>query len=420
MQTVGRLEDSEFRRGGKPLAGALLGLACGAAALPFTSLAMLLGPIQQAFGWSFSAVSSGITVTSLMAALTAPFYGRMADTHGARRVAIFGLVAFAAVFASFGLMTDYRPLFYLLWAALGLVAVASSAPIFSRTIALWFVRNRGFALGLLMVSMSIAGFCVPQITQAAIDFGGWRLAFPVLALLPLCLGLPAVLVWFRSPPGAEEEARTAAADRGDKQALIAGLLVDYRFWILFVSTFLVGLAYAGAHIHMAQIIQFHGVSAPMAATVVGFISLGTLSGRLVVGFLFDRFWAPAIACFALLLPGLSCYLLMGTDTAYALLVLAALLIGFAVGAESDVTGFFVAKYFGMADFGQILGYLFLPFALSAAISPVIYGLARDMTGGYDLILLAAIFMFVIGGVILLFLGRYPETETPTEPIAAAA
>jgi len=41
---------------------------------------------------------------------------------------------------------------------------------------------------------------------------------------------------------------------------------------------------------------------------------------------------------------------------------------------------------------------------------VLYGIVRDKTGSYDPILMAASVIFVIGGGLLLLLGRYPEPK----------
>jgi hypothetical protein len=46
----------------------------------------------------------------------------------------------------------------------------------------------------------------------------------------------------------------------------------------------------------------------------------------------------------------------------------------------------------------------------SAISPVIYGTVRVKTGSYDGMLMAAAAMFVIGGALLLLLGRYPDQQ----------
>ena len=52
----------------------------------------------------------------------------------------------------------------------------------------------------------------------------------------------------------------------------------------------------------------------------------------------------------------------------------------------------------------------MPFAIGSAVSPIIYGLVRDRTGSYDLILMVAIGMFAVGGALLLLLGRYPDLD----------
>ena len=170
---------------------------------------------------------------------------------------------------------------------------------------------------------------------------------------------------------------------------------------------LIGVAYGGAHIHMAQIAALHGFKAA-GASVIGVVALGILAGRLIVGLLFDRFWAPAVAFAALLLPASACLLLMGSGGTLHLLMFGGFLLGFAAGAESDVIAFRAARYFGMAHYGRIYGFLYMPFGIGSAISPILYGAVRDHTGSYDAMLWAAMLMFACGGGLLLTLGRYPE------------
>jgi MFS family permease len=143
---------------------------------------------------------------------------------------------------------------------------------------------------------------------------------------------------------------------------------------------------------------------------MGMVGIGLLAGRVGVGYLLDRVWGPIVAFPVLCLPALACYLLMGTGSTAGLLVFAAFLLGFAGGAESDIIAYFAARYFGMAHFGRIYGMLYMPFGIFSAISPVLYGIVRDKTGSYDPILIAASVIFVIGGGLLLLLGRYPEPK----------
>ena len=85
--------------------------------------------------------------------------------------------------------------------------------------------------------------------------------------------------------------------------------------------------------------------------------------------------------------------------------------GFAAGAESDLIAYLASRYFGMASYGKIYGMLYMPFGLASAISPVLYGRVRDVTGSYDQMLYAAMFLFAAGAVLLITLGRYPTFDS---------
>ena len=64
----------------------------------------------------------------------------------------------------------------------------------------------------------------------------------------------------------------------------------------------------------------------------------------------------------------------------------------------------------MAHFGRIYGMLYMPFGLASAVSPLAYGVIRDRTGSYDQMLMVAAVLFVVGGAVLLLMGRYPGEE----------
>lgn len=398
----------EFRRGGKPLAAAVVGVACGASPLPFNVLPLVMGPIHAEFGWDFASISAGVTVFGLIASLLAPVFGGLADRYGVRRIALLSLLAFGLVFGSFWFLPSNLVGYYAFWAVLGLVGIGSTPVTWSRAISLWFSQNRGLALGIMLLGTSIAGIVVPQIANAAIERGGWRLAFPVLALLPLLIALPLGLAWFREPRPDERPAGVTDAGGNIVGMTLREAASGYRFWVLTLSILLIALSYGGAHIHMAQMVKLHGFDTRTAAQVMGVVALGILSGRVIVGLLFDRFWAPGVAFPVLLLPAVACWLLMGTGGTLGAVMVGGFMLGFAAGAESDVIAYLAARYFGMKHYGRIYGVLYMPFGIGSAISPILYGLSRDGTGSYDQMLAAAMVMFAVGGALLLTMGRYPD------------
>ena len=83
---------------------------------------------------------------------------------------------------------------------------------------------------------------------------------------------------------------------------------------------------------------------------------------------------------------------------------AAIALGFAVGAEVDLIGYFTARYFGLAHYGAIYGLQYSIFIFGAAIGPVYTGI-WDVTGNYDLaLIIAAALMLPV--VIALTLPRF--------------
>lgn len=407
----------EFRAGGRVLFAALIGVACGASPIPYNVLPVMIGPWNAEFGWGRFEIGLGVLVFGVIASLLAPVFGTLSDKYGVRRVALWSLVAFGIAFALFAFTPASLPGYYALWALVGLVGIGSTPVTFSRAIALWFRRSRGLALGIMLLGTSLAGLLVPQLARAAIEEVGWRAMFPLIALLPLAVALPIGLALFREPRPDER-----AAGLNDAAGKLTGLTLRQamrgrRFWTLWASIACVALAYGGAHINMVQMVMLHGFNTAAAVNVLTVVALGIMTGRILIGLLVDRFWAPAVAAPALLLPLAACALLMGTTTPMPWLLLAGFLLGFAAGAESDIIAYLASRYFGMAQFGRIYGWLYMAFGLFSAFSPAVYGLVRDRTGSYDGMLLAAMGLFATGAALLLTLGRYPETATAVEPVA---
>jgi OFA family oxalate/formate antiporter-like MFS transporter len=401
---------SEFSLGWKVLLAGFLGTMCGASPLPFNVLGFLFEPLNAEFGWTRTQVSIGVTIYGVTGALLAPAFGWLADRFGVRKVALSSLFAFAVIFASIGLTPGSLTVFYLFWLGIGLVGIGSTPVTWSRAISMWFASNRGLALGMMLIGTSVAAAVVPRLAVLAMETWSWRAIFPVVALMPLLVALPVGLAFFREPRPEERPAAIVGTDGQVAGMTLSEAIRTRQFWLLWLSIFVIAAAYGGAHIHMPSIVKDHGIDLSTAAGVMGIVGTGLLIGRIGTGFLLDRFWGPGVALPILTLPAIACYLLMGTESSMAMISIAALLLGLAAGAESDLIAYLASRYFGMAYFGRIYGMLYLPFGLMSAISPVVYGMVRDRTGSYDPILTVAAGMFVLGALLLLLLGRYPDEQ----------
>ena len=403
----------EFSLGWTVLLAALLGVTCGASPIPFNLIAFTVEPLSAEFGWSRTEIIFPATIYGLIASFLAPLFGWMADRYGVRPVALWSLFAFGIALAAIALTptsNDQTTLYtyYGLWIIVGLVGIGSTPVTWSRTINLWFFKHRGLALGIMLLGTSIAALIIPKIAVWAIAEYGWRNMFAIMALLPLLVALPVAYFLFRDPTPAERPSAIGDVDGKLTGMTLSQTVRGYRFHIMWVSIAIVAGCYAGAFINMPTILADKGLSAQTAASVMGVLGIGILVGRLLTGALLDRFWQGFVAFPLLCLPAITCVILLGDDVSFMMAAAAAFFLGFAAGAESDLIAYLAGRYFGMLHYGKIYGSLYMPFGIASALSSILYAYVRDVTGSYDAILIVAFFGFIIGGALLLLLGRYPD------------
>ncbi|WP_296719945.1 MFS transporter [Erythrobacter sp.] len=402
----------EFAKGWKVLLAATLGVMCGASPIPYAIVGFTAKPLKEEFGWSQTEAVLPITIFGVIAALLAPLFGWMADRFGVRPVALWSLFGFAAAFGAISLTPSNdgglaMSVYYGFWVLLGLIGIGSTPVTWSRAINLWFYRNRGLALGIMLTGTSFTAMLIPQVAVRIIEAFGWRSMFAVLALLPIAALIIAYFL-FREP-SREERPRAIEGTSGNLTGVTLGTaLKDYRFWLIWASIALIALSFGGAYINMATIVDQRGIDARGAASVITVLAIGIFAGRIITGALLDQFWQGFVAFPLLCLPAISAFLLLDPELTLVLAMAAGFFLGFAAGAESDLIAYLTGRYFGMAHYGKIYGMLYMPFGLFSAGSPVVYALTFDRTGSFDPVLELAIGAFIIGGALLLLLGRYPD------------
>ena len=87
-------------------------------------------------------------------------------------------------------------------------------------------------------------------------------------------------------------------------------------------------------------------------------------------------------------------------------VLAAIALGFGLGAEVDVIGFMVSRYFGLRAYGEVYGCMFAIFTVGTGLGPVLMGLSFDATQSYNVALTVFGVGLVCASILVSRLGRY--------------
>lgn len=378
-------------KGGWPLVlAAALAIGVGTMGIGFYSLGLFVKPLQAEFGWSRAEVSGAATFQQFGIFLSAPLVGWLADRWGARPIALASFIVTPLALLALSRTGNSVLAWDALWLLVSLAGAGTTPAIWARIVSLRFDHARGLALGLMLMGTGTAAILAPALLGPIFATNGWRTAVMVMAAATLMIGLPASLLvgtTDRPAPGT----RTRGRFEANRQTLM-----------LLLIAFLLGLIVAGLIVHLVPMLVDRGMAAADAAQVAAGVGVAVLVARLVVGYLFDRFHAPYVAALFLLSPVVAALLLYAGGP----VVLAALMLGLAAGAEVDMLAYFTGRYAALANYGATYGGVLGVFCLGAGLGPMLFGQVYDALGGYDAALLGSAVVLAVVVVLIATLGQY--------------
>jgi MFS family permease len=285
-------EATEFRSGMPTLALALAGIATSVTALLIYSLGTLIVPLEQALGWSRSELQLAVSFIAAGGAISVYFVGALNSRHGMRGVTSVSLLLVALGFGSLMLMEGSIAWLYLGCFLLPFVGMGTTPVTWTHIVSLHFERHRGLALSLALCGTGITAAALPPVMSWAIGRWGWQAGYAVLALLPLLMWLS--MSWRRLPNRAamQPAALARTAPRALRGMPFAAAVRSTRFWLLNLSLGLVVSAIYGLATNTVPMLRDIGLSAAAAGGVFSVFGVSLIIGRIAVGMLVDRYWAP--------------------------------------------------------------------------------------------------------------------------------
>jgi predicted MFS family arabinose efflux permease len=401
----------EWRDGWKLVLAASFGFSFFSIMMAATGLFM--EPLGKEFGWSRTFLSSGPSIATIMTAILGPFFGVLIDRYGSRKLALPGIIATIASVCTFGLVNGEQWQWITLWFIFGLVSVTIKSTIWTAAVVGVFEKSRGLALGLTLSGTAVAQAVIPPLGNYLITEFGWRLAFVWLGLG--WGGITFLLVWLFLFDVHSRKAKMVAITNIEAEGAVdlKGLTVkqavrDRALWQLAFSNFIVMTMTMGLTIHLFPILTEAGISREKAALLTAISGVAAIVGKLVTGYLLDRYrpnWvggltlAAAAGAFALLIDDIS---------SPTLIVVALIINGYAAGTKTHITGFLTAGYSGMKNFGAIYGFMSALMALASGVGPLLAGYAYDSSGGYGPFLILGAIGCLIGGLLVITLPKAPS------------
>jgi MFS transporter, OFA family, oxalate/formate antiporter len=379
------------------------------------TLTVFVAPMSAEFEWSRTEFSGAVSLGGLLAALTAPAIGALADRRGSGL--ILSVAALVLGLAALALSQTSTLLWFYIAYCIARMTFASPFDIgVSSAVAQWFVRRRAEAMSYMNVVLSISLASTPMLVFVAMSYGDWRNGWIAIGVLALSVGIaPNLLLHARrpedigltpDPSSGHDDATTAVStappepDFTRREALRTPAL-----WLLMGFSVFIFPVQAGISLHQMPHLIERGLTPLMAVTAVSSFSvIGAISGLLYGRF--SRRYSARLGLFVgALAMSLSATMLLNVHAPWQAF-LATGLFGFGIGGVSTLLPVIWAEYYGRQNFGAIRGVTLSVQVVAQASGPLIAGVLRDWTGDYSTSLSLFSFYALIAAL-LVFLARKP-------------
>lgn len=408
----------EFHRHWKMILAAAIGFSFTSVITASTGL--FIKPISDEFGWSRAMVSSGISITAVLTFVFSPLFGVFIDKWGVRRMAIPGLALMVCVIASLSLLDGSAWMWFTIWTVYSIAALMTKSTVWTASANSTFHAGRGLALGLVLSGSALAQAFTPMYAEYLIRVYGWRMAFVWLSVTWGAVAILMCLLWLKDGYEISRKLREAGlvTARAVRTLLdVPGLTVreaarEPALWRIAISTFVIMTVTIGLVVHQIPILTEIGIDRRTAAFYSLPAGLAGIAGKLITGWLLDRYPARWVGGLTIGVTSVSFLLLLLPHGPTWAVVTALMINGYAGGTKLQLVGFLTAAYSGMRKFGTIFGVMASLIAAGSGLGPVLGGWIYDQWHSYAPGLWGGFFLTMFSAILLFGLGPYPDWSAP--------
>ena len=364
----------------------------------------------QQFGWTRAQVTSGNALSKLVVGPAFGFIaGWMVDRFGPRKLMIAGILMAGAALIGLGSISTLGMFyFFYMLNALGYVC---GGPLPNQVLlSRQFQKSRGKAMGFAYLGIGLGGAAVPWISQELVKHFGWQTALRGLGLLIIVVALPAALLTKDEPqqsdslrpndfpPGIENHTRARLSDS-------RGAFLTLPFFLITLSSMLSIAAVSGTQQNLKLFLSLDlHFTQSQSARILSLVLAFSIAGRLLMGWLADRFSKKYVMLLIYLLVATAIPLLFVGHSQLVLYAFSAV-FGIGLGGDYMIVPLMTAEIFGVKLLGRLLGVILTAGSVAEAVSPWIVGRLRDTTGSYAIGFLALIAMALLGAAAVVALPK---------------
>jgi MFS family permease len=360
------------------------------------------------FGWSRAQVTSGNALSKLVVGPLLGFAaGWIVDRFGPRRLMIAGILM--AGTALVGLGTIHTLTGFYIFYLFNAVGYLCGGPLPNQVLlSRWFTRARGRAMGFAYLGIGLGGALVPLVAVRLVAAFGWHDALRILGVAIIVIALPFALFVKEAPADGHVVATTKPSD---SKVPIRDVVRQPAFYLLMFGSMCSIAAVGGANQHLKLYLSIDHSYSQQAAAQIASLTLGaSLVGRLLMGWLADRWPKKRVMLLIYLLVAAALPIPI-LATTHGAIVFYAILFGIGLGGEYMVIPLMAAELFGVRVLGRAMGLILAGDGVAEALAPVAVGRLHDISGNY-VTGFSLLIGFAIAGAIAIALLPSRGTRTP--------
>lgn len=326
------------------------------------------------YGWS-KALTGYIGSMGLgMNFFFGPFTSALCDRYGCRVVAMIGgVISVAAMFAT-SFVNSLVPI-YLTYSVLwGMGSSMSYVPTFLMVDS-YFERRKSLANGFITAGSAIGALVMGPTLNALLSKVGWKNTMRFLGGAACILVLAAFS--YKPPPVKREPAKK-------KKLIDLSVWKNKGFIVWALALGIFNLGYFVPYVYLPTHATYLQIPESKASFLIGFLSVGSLFGRLFFGHVSDLQWVNRLYLYqtALLVMAVTTTLCPLATTYYGLVVYT-LLFGIFDGAFVSLIAVLTGDVVGHHRLSSALGFLYLVFSVPIMTGSLIAGFLSDITSTYN-------------------------------------
>ena len=359
--------------------------------------------MTREYGWSRATVTSGNALGKL---LVGPLFGFIAgwlvDRFGPQRLMAAGALMGGLALAGLS-MADTLPLFYLFYVLNALAYVCGGPLPCQVLIARRFDKNCGKAMGIAYLGIGAGGALVPLVAARLQHVLGWHHAMLALGGLIVLLAFPLPLLL--KAPGAAPQPAGATPPPAAPKVDIGAILRSPAFYLLaFGSMCSIG-AVGGVMQHLKLYLRDQTFTQEGAARILSLVLLSSLAGRVLMGWLADRFSRKHVMLLIYLLVATAIPLLLLPAFPGRIYVFA-VLFGIGLGGDYMIIPLMAGDLFGVRALGRVMGIILVADGVAESAFPMLVGaLYSETAKSYALGFSVLIAVALAGASLIAFLPK---------------